>query len=91
MSDYLSLESGSGASAEAIGASAEAAAQSAGEEEADPAAQQWIEQAVYRTAYTAALLGNTEDRDRMVRKYRKHFPDGKYAAEIGSLPESQAQ
>ena len=33
----------------------------------------------------------TEDRDRMVRKYRKHFPDGKYAVEIGSLPESQAQ
>jgi len=60
-------------------------------EDADPAAQQWIEQAIYRTAYTAALLGNTEDRDLMVRKYRKHFPDGKYAAEIGSLPESQAQ
>ena len=60
-------------------------------EEADPAAMQWIEQAVYRTAYTAALLGNTEERDLMVRKYRKHFPDGKYAAEIGSLPESQAQ
>ena len=52
---------------------------------------QWIEQAVYRTAYTAALLGITEDRDRMVRKYSKHFPDGRYAAEIGSLPESQAQ
>ena len=61
------------------------------EEETDPAAMQWIEQAIYRTAYTAALLGNTEERDRMVRKYRKHFPDGKYAAEIGSLPESQAQ
>ena len=52
---------------------------------------QWIEQAIYRTAYTAALLGNTEERDRMVRKYRKHFPDGKYAVEIGSLPASQAQ
>ncbi len=60
-------------------------------EETDPAAMQWIEQAIYRTAYTAALLGNTEERDRMVRKYRKHFPDGKYAAEIGSLPASQAQ
>ena len=70
-------------------AGAEAPAQSA--EEADPAAMQWIEQAIYRTAYTAALLGNTEERDLMVRKYRKHFPDGKYAAEIGSLPESQAQ
>jgi len=69
---------------------AETDAQPAGEE-ADPAAEQWIEQAIYRTAYTAALLGITEDRDRMVRKYRKHFPDGKYAAEIGSLPESQAQ
>ena len=57
----------------------------------DPAAMQWIEQAIYRTAYTAALLGNTQERDRMVRKYRKHFPDGKYASEIGSLPESQAQ
>ena len=70
---------------------ADASAEAPAEEEADPAAMQWIEQAIYRTAYTAALLGNTEDRDRMVRKYRKHFPDGKYAAEIGSLPESQAQ
>ena len=61
------------------------------ETETDPAATQWIEQAIYRTAYTAALLGNTEERDRMVRKYRKHFPDGKYIAEIGSLPASQAQ
>ena len=57
----------------------------------DPVALQWLEQAIYRTAYTAALLGKTEERDRMAGKYRKHFPDGKYAAEIGSLPESQAQ
>ena len=70
---------------------AEPAETSSPEVDADPAATQWIEQAIYRTAYTAALLGNTEDRDRMVRKYRKHFPDGKYAAEIGALPESQAQ
>ena len=70
---------------------AQAEAQPAAEEETDPAAEQWIEQAIYRTAYTAALLGITEERDRMVRKYRKHFPDGRYAAEIGSLPESQAQ
>ena len=68
-----------------------AEAPAAAEEETDPAATQWIEQAIYRTAYTAALLGNTEERDLMVRKYRKHFPNGKYAAEIGSLPESQAQ
>lgn len=68
-----------------------AEAPAAAEEETDPAAMQWIEQAIYRTAYTAALLGNTEERDRMVKKYRKHFPDGKYAAEIGSLPASQAQ
>ena len=61
------------------------------EETEDPAALQWLEQAIYRTAYTAALLGKTEDRDRMASKYRKHFPDGKYSAEIGSLPESQAQ
>ena len=65
-------------------------APAAGEDD-DPAAMQWIEQAVYRTAYTAALLGNTEERDRMVEKYRRHFPDGRYASEIGSLPESQAQ
>ena len=70
---------------------AEAEAPAPAKEEADPAAMQWIEQAIYRTAYTAALLGNTEERDLMVKKYRKHFPDGKYAAEIGSLPESQAQ
>ena len=70
---------------------AEAEAPAPAKEEADPAAMQWIEQAIYRTAYTAALLGNTEERDLMVKKYRKHFPDGKYAAEIGSLPASQAQ
>ena len=79
-----------GSEAPAKDTSAESSARPAGEE-TDPAAEQWIEQAIYRTAYTAALLGITEDRDRMVRKYRKHFPDGRYAAEIGSLPESQAQ
>ena len=61
------------------------------EPEADEAARQWIEQAVYRTAYTAALLGRDDERDRMVAKYRKHFPGGKYADAIGSLPQSQAQ
>ena len=81
----------SGASAEEQPADSDANAEEQPEEETDPAAQQWVEQAIYRTAYTAALLGNKEERDRMVRKYRKHFPDGKYAAEIGSLPESQAQ
>ena len=70
---------------------AEAEETAPAKEETDPAATQWIEQAIYRTAYTAALLGNTEERDLMVKKYRKHFPDGKYAAEIGTLPESQAQ
>ena len=73
------------------GAGETAKAPTSTEEEIDPASMQWIEQAIYRTAYTAALLGNTEERDRMVRKYRKHFPDGKYSAEIGSLPASQAQ
>lgn len=57
----------------------------------DPDALPWIEQAIYRTAYTAALLGKTEERDEMVGKYRKHFPDGKYIIEIGSLPESIVQ
>ena len=66
-------------------------AESEVEPEVDPAAQQWIEQAVYRTAYTAALLGRNDERDRMVAKYRKHFPGGKYADAIGSLPQSQAQ
>ena len=66
----------------------DAEAESAAE---DAAAQQWIEQAVYRTAYTAALLGRDDERDRMVAKYRKHFPGGKYADAIGSLPQSQAQ
>ncbi|MBR4254547.1 MAG: tetratricopeptide repeat protein [Lentisphaeria bacterium] len=72
-------------------AQADGQSSAAADEEADPAAMQWIEQAIYRTAYTAALLGNTEERDRMVGKYRRHFPDGRYAAEIGALPESQAQ
>ena len=82
-------ESGSGE--EAGETTGETTGEAASEEEADPAAMQWIEQAIYRTAYTAALLGNANDRDRMVRKYRRHFPDGKYSAEIGALPESQAQ
>ena len=85
-------ENGEGSGEAAEGAPADGQqTEPAAKEEADPAATQWIEQAIYRTAYTAALLGNTEDRDRMIRKYRRHFPDGKYAAEIGSLPESQAQ
>jgi tetratricopeptide (TPR) repeat protein len=71
--------------------SAESGAGQDAEPEVDSAAQQWIEQAVYRTAYTAALLGKDEERDRMVAKYRKHFPGGKYADAIGSLPQSQAQ
>ena len=51
----------------------------------------WIEQAVYRAAYTAAILGKTEERDHLVRIYRSNFPDGDFIQAIGSLPQSQAQ
>ena len=51
----------------------------------------WIEQAVFRTAYTAALLGKTEERDRMVRIYQKNYPDGDYSGAIRSLPQPMAQ
>ena len=89
--EYDEVMPEAGTDGENAGTGTEAGTTEPAGEETDPAAMQWIEQAIYRTAYTAALLGNTEERDLMVRKYRRHFPDGKYAAEIGALPESQAQ
>ena len=51
----------------------------------------WIEQAVYRAAHTAAILGKTEERDHLIRIYRSNFPGGDYFNAIGTLPQSQAQ
>lgn len=48
----------------------------------------YVEQAIYRAAYTASLLGKPE-KAVMVEKYRKNYPKGKYLAELDNLPEPQ--
>ncbi len=47
----------------------------------------WIEEAVYRSAYCHALLGNQQRRDLLVAEYRRRFPDGQFLARINTLPE----
>jgi len=59
---------------------------------ADPEAEDqkpWIEEAIYQSARGFARLGETEERDRMVRKYRDDFPSGRFKEEIGALPEAE--
>lgn len=53
--------------------------------------QKYVEQAVYRYAYTLSLLGQNEERDEMVSLYKKRWPDGRYAKDLETLPASQAQ
>jgi tetratricopeptide (TPR) repeat protein len=49
-------------------------------------AAEWIEYAIYKTAFAAAKLGKTEDRDKMAAKYKKAFPSGRFIADIDKLP-----
>ncbi|MFZ2656589.1 MAG: tetratricopeptide repeat protein, partial [Victivallales bacterium] len=46
----------------------------------------WLEYSIYKAAYCSAKLGNSEERDKMVEKYKKYFPDGKFAKDINSMP-----
>ncbi len=50
----------------------------------------WIEMAVYESARTFARLGDTEQRDSMVKQYRRDYAKGKYRADIGKLPAAGA-
>lgn len=54
------------------------------------AAREWVEYAIYRTAYCAALLNRTQDRDKMVDKYKKHFVGGRFEKDIENLPAPEA-
>ncbi len=54
------------------------------------AALEWIEYAVYKTAFCSAKLGRTEDKAKMVEKYKKFFPSGRFAADIDKLPPPEA-
>lgn len=49
----------------------------------------WIEEAVYQSARCFARLGENEDRDKMVRRYREEFPAGRFKKEIGGLPAAE--
>ncbi|MFA6567751.1 MAG: tetratricopeptide repeat protein [Victivallales bacterium] len=49
----------------------------------------WIEFAVYNSAFCLAKLGKTDELTKMVGKYRAFFPNGKYVKEIGSLPPAE--
>jgi TolA-binding protein len=50
----------------------------------------WIELAIYDSAFCLAKLGKVDELKKMVDKYRTFFPDGKYIKEIGSLPPAEA-
>ena len=47
-----------------------------------------VEEAIYKAAYCAAKLGNDKDKEKLVEKYKKNFPKGKYITKINMLPES---
>jgi|GEM_PF-3699994 len=59
--------------------------------DASPEEMQYLEQAVYRYAYTSALLGKNAERDSASALYRKLWPEGKFLKDLDSLPASQAQ
>ena len=49
----------------------------------------WIEGAIYGAARCAARLGEGEQRGKLVERYRKEFPDGRFRREINSLPKAE--
>jgi len=51
---------------------------------------EWIEYAVYMAAHCASRLGLDSDKAKMVEKYKKYFPMGKYLKEIDKLPAKEA-
>lgn len=50
------------------------------------AAAEWIEYAIYKTAFCAAKLGKDADKAKMVEKYKKSFPAGRFIADLAKLP-----
>lgn len=62
---------------------------------ASPEFAPYLEQALYRAAFCASLLGMNQEPDRIVdqyvKKYAELYPNGKYASEIRSLPKPITQ
>jgi len=50
----------------------------------------WIEYAVYMAALCNSKLGKIKEKEELIKKYRKHFPSGKYIKEITNLPGAAA-
>ncbi len=51
---------------------------------------EWIEYALYGAARCHGELGEGDRKDEMVRKYRKHFPDGQWRKEIDNIQTKSA-
>ncbi len=49
----------------------------------------WIESAIFNSAFCLAKLGKTDDLKKMVEKYKTFFPAGKYIKEIGLLSSTE--
>lgn len=58
-------------------------------EEDKKASREWVEEAIYRTAYCAALLGKDAERDKMAAKYKKYFMGGRFEKNLDSLPQAE--
>lgn len=56
---------------------------------ADAALRPLLERAVFRSAQLFARLGETELRDRMVKRYQTLFPKGEHSTEITRLPAAE--
>ncbi len=54
-----------------------------------PANQPWIELALYGSAKAFARLGETAQRDKMVKLYARQFPKGRYRDALAKLPEPE--
>ena len=47
---------------------------------------EWLGFAIYKCAYASAKIGKDNEKAKMVEKYKKYYPKGKYAKEIDTLP-----
>jgi len=54
-----------------------------------PENQPWIEMAIYESAKGFARLGDAQNKDKMVAKYRDLYPSGKYRQDIANLPAAE--
>ena len=47
---------------------------------------EWLGFSIYKSAYVLAKMGRSDEKVKMVEKYKKYYPKGKYAKEIDTLP-----